>query len=729
MFGLKDVSINFLTGSPVVAVLALLALAALSVYLYMRTNPPLPTYLRIILNGLRLIALLALFAALFEPVVSFSREYQRLRKVALLIDNSSSMDKTEAGKSRKARLDSLLSSRAFAELSSHAVVVPHYLGGNLVSSPDKVDREKTALGEAVYQLEQLELAEPFDYWILCSDGRSNSGREPKEAVKRGQAPIIAINMATDVGNFDVGLSEIDFNPVVFVGRQTEIQVKLTWHDALNKKIKIELLDSNRVLDDKSLSVTQEGGIGEVKLKHVPTEPGHKILKVHLPPLEGEENADNNQRSFAVKVLKSRLSVLLVTDRPDYEVGFLKRFLIQSDKYDVDLKVTGHKAGNLSGRFPARQTELNRYDLVVLHDPDPRKLEAHQNIIKSYLNEKGGAIWVLMGEQFALRGSLEWFNRLLPFYQSTPSKLEYVEFHAQPAEGNLFHPAVRLADNQSAIRETWSQLPPFQSLVRCDTVDREAKVLAFASVRSGKDERVPILGYKRLGPGKLFASAALPFWTWGFVNLGFGEDNRNYITFIEGVVSWLTVKDDFDPIRIAPEKEVFTRGETVVFNGFAFDLGFRPIPGVSGTVGLEKVGGPDSIKTDLVGQTNLVGVGEGKYRAQFYNLAPGKYHYAATFEKEGRVLKQSDGDILVESFSLEEFDQSGNPAVLTSLAKLSGGDYFTYEEFGKAVESIDPSPIEVETKGELVVWNKLWLLIVIIGALSGEWLLRKAFQLV
>jgi len=723
MFGLKNISFNFLTGSPAVVSLSLLALVLLSVYLYRRTNPPLPRYTRIILNGLRLIALLALFIALFEPVVSFSRDYQRLRRVALLVDNSSSMSKIEAGKSRQARLDSLLSSGTFAELSSRAEVTTHYFGGNLVSSRDRVDRERTALGEAIYQLQQHELAKPSDYWILFSDGRSNSGREPKEAVQGVQTLIIAMDMTAGAGNFDVGLSEINFNPVVFVGQQTEIQVKLTWQNALNKEIQTELLDSNRVLDNKSLTVTQEGGMGEINLKYTPTEPGHQVLQVHLPPLKGEETTDNNQRSFTVKVLKSRLSVLLVTQRPDYEVGFLKRYLMQSDKYDVNLQVIGSKAGNLAGTFPSRQTELNRYDLVVLYDPVPRKLDAYKNQIKSYLSEKGGAIWVMMGEQFAQGEPGQWFNQLLPFYQSTPRKIEYVEFHAQPAEGNLFHPAVRLADNQSAIRESWAQLPPFQSLVKCDTIDPNARVLAFASVRSSGGKKTPVMGYKRFGPGKLFASAALPFWNWGFVNPAFGEDDRTYSTFIEGVVSWLTVKDDFDPIRITPEKEVLTRGETVVFNGLAFDLGFRPIPGVTGTVRLEKAGGPDSAEADLVAE------GEGKYRAQFYNLPPGKYSYTAKFEKEGHKLKQSEGDILVESFSLEEFNQSGNPAVLVSLAKLSGGNYFTFGEFDKATESIDPSPVTAESKGEFMVWKKWWLMIIIIGALSGEWLLRKAFQLV
>ncbi|MFQ6008528.1 MAG: hypothetical protein ACE5K8_06185, partial [Candidatus Zixiibacteriota bacterium] len=268
------------------ATFALIVLVALSVYLYRRTNPPLPLYIRLILNSLRVVALLALFAALFEPVVSFSREYQRPKKVALLLDHSISMDKSEGDKSRRARLDSLLSSSAFANLSSRTVVQPYYFGGNLVSSPDKVDREKSALGDVLYQLEQRELAQRSDLWILFSDGRSNAGREPKEAVRGVQTPIIAVDMTAGGESFDVGLADIDFNPVVFVGQQTEVSIKLTWQNALNKNVKIKLLDSNLVLDERNLTVSQAGGIGEIKLEYIPSEPGQQLLTVFLPPLEG-----------------------------------------------------------------------------------------------------------------------------------------------------------------------------------------------------------------------------------------------------------------------------------------------------------------------------------------------------------------------------------------------------------------------------------------------------------
>lgn len=723
MFGYQDISVDFLTSNPIAVWIAFVVLVGLGVFLYYRTNPPLPRRLRILLGVLRVCAVLALFAALLEPVISYSRQWERQKKVAVLVDGSASMDRSEGDKSRASRLDSLLSGPTFGSLRSQVKAREYYFGGNLAASSERVDREKTSLGEVIHSLQEAELTEPSDYWLLFTDGNSNSGRDPREAARGLVTPIMTVDLAGEAGRFDVSLSDLSFNPVVFVGQQTEIGVKLKWQNAAGKRLKVRLLEGDRKLDEKSFSIDQDEGLGDVTLKYVPAEPGQRIQKIEIEPLEGEETTSNNRRSFAVKALKSRLAVLVVTSRPDHEIGFLKRFLTQSDKYEIELRLTGGRSGNLYGRFPDRQAELNRFDLVVLHDPDPVELDARQDLIKSYLFEKGGAVWTMMGQRFASRGPVPWFNALLPFYQSKKVAIQYSSFHGEAAEGNLFHPVVRLADDQSTIRETWSQLPPFQSVVRCDETDPNASVLVYSSSGSSRSARWPLLGYKRLGPGKLFASAALPFWTWGFVNLGFGGDAAIYDNFLEGAISWLTVRDDFDPIRIDPEKEVFTRGELVRFHGYAYDLGFRPIPGVTGIVRLSGEEDSRSAETDVISE------GEGRFTADFDRVVPGHYHYEAEFIKDGRVLKTAEGNILVESYSLEEYDQAGDPAVLMALARLSGGRYFHYSEFDDAVGTIDVTPVAMTETREVVLWNKYWLLLIFIAALSSEWLVRKINQMV
>ncbi len=390
MFGLENIGIDFQTGSPFFVWSTLLILLALAVYLYFRTNPPLPRYMRIILGALRAIAVVALITVLLQPVISYTRNYQRPLSVALLLDESGSMDKTEQGLSRHARRDSLLSSADFARLKASADIHKFYFAGNLTDELEKVQRDRTALGDAIDAVEKSQTNQPYDYWLLFTDGRSNSGIDPRKAAEAPGDPIIAVDLASEVGNFDVGIDDIEYNPVLFAGQPAEIKLKLSWQNADDKNFAIRLLDSNRVVFQTEHIADQPDGLGETTLRFTPAEPGQKILKVTISAAGTEQNTANNQRSFSVKVLKSRLMVLIATERPDYEVSFLKRLLEQSDKYEVDLIVTGAKAGNLAAAFPASQSELNKYDLVVLHDPDPRKLESRQDLLNSYLSEKGGS---------------------------------------------------------------------------------------------------------------------------------------------------------------------------------------------------------------------------------------------------------------------------------------------------------------------------------------------------
>ncbi|UCG63050.1 MAG: hypothetical protein JSV52_07150 [Candidatus Zixiibacteriota bacterium] len=722
MFGVKDISVSFLSGSPLVVWLTAALLVLLAVYLYRRTNPPLPVYMKVILAVLRIIAVLALVFTLAEPVIGFTRQFERDCRVAVLIDVSGSMDKTEAGKKRSERLDSLMASPDFNGLKGNAEVSTFFFGENLSPEEAEVKRDKTALGDALELLQTRQIAEPSDYWILFSDGNSNSGQQPRRAAGRLTQPVVAVDMASDTGSFDIGIAEVNYNPVLFVGQPTEINVRLTWQNVSERNLPLELSDSVRTVVQKTFQITQAEGLGEVALSYTPSEPGQKILRVQIPTDAKEENPGNNQRSFSVKVLKSRLLVLMVTGQPDYEIGFLKRLLEQSEKYQVELVVTGSKSGNLVGRIPSRQTEMNRYDLIVLHDPDPKGLESRRAVLESYLSERGGAVWVLMGGRFSERGPVGWFNDLLPFYPSFRHSIEYAGFRGEPSESHLFHPAVRLADGPTDIREAWASLPPFQALVKCDRIHPEAVVLARAAFARRDQSKYPILGYRRFGPGKLMASAALPFWTWGFVNLGFGEDPGDYADFAEGTMSWLTVSDDLEPIRIKPEKDVFHRGEVVRFDGFAFDLGFRPIPGVTGTIGLISSKEHRSYETDLVAK------GGGAYRGELFNVSPGSYTYRAIFEKDGRTLKESVGSIVVETFSVEEVDQGGDPATLAAVSRLSGGSYFRFGQFADAIAALDLTPVAINEKAEITLLNKLWLLFIFMLAVCIEWLVRKINQL-
>ncbi len=718
MFGIKRLSIDLLTSAPIVVFLAFVALMLLTVWLYRRTNPPIPTWVRLGLAALRSVAVIALILALLQPVLSISREHERPKRIAIVRDNSASMDKSEAGRSRVERADSLVSSTSFSQSLGSTSRSNWYFADKLSDSKSGLNRDATAIGSSLTELAKSELAAPSDAWILFSDGNSNSGRNPAALGSELTTPIYAVDLAGGAGNLDFAVTDIEYNPVVFVGKPAEVKVKIAWQGGEGKTARLKIRQGNRLLDTASFAVTRSDGFADLTLKYLPSEPGQKMLQVAIDSLDGEETTGNNGRTIAVKALKSRLAVLMLTDQPDYELGFLRRYLLQSDKFDVTLVSSGNHPGNLGGAIPSTQAEINRYDLIIVHDLSPARLESRQTILTSFMREHGGSIWWLMGQKFT-QGLSRTGVGLLPFYPDKSRAFDYVETHADPVEANILHPAMRIADDRSAIRSLWSGLPPFRTLVRCDVTDPSSVVLA--TVGDGNN-RLPVIGFRRHGRGKLFATAIGPFWSWGFYNLGVGEDGSEYARFVDGVANWLTVQDDLDPIRIVPQKSVFSRGEPVGFDALALDQGYRPIPGASGKIALIPSDGRDSAAV------NLVDNGEGKFSAEFPNIPPGEYTYHGTIDNGDQRLLAREGKIVVEKYSLEELDQSGNSANLMALARQSGGSYYAWKDFDKLLASINSSPVAETTQAEITIWGKSWLLFLFIGALAVEWALRKANHL-
>lgn len=718
MFGLTDISVAFLTGSPIWVGAGLLGLLALTWLLYRHTNPPLPAYLRIILALVRVLAVLALIAALSEPIVSYRRQFERPRRLAVLIDRSASMEREEHNLTRSQRVDSLWGGSAGDELRANCDIETFYFGGALDSDPSLVMPGQTALGTILNDLQRRRIERPYDEWLIFSDGRSNSGPDPLEVARSLTAPVTTVGIASGGDEADLALAGIDHNPVVFVGQPTEVSVKLSWTRAAGETVNVRLLDSTILLAESRLTIDQEDGLGELRLNYVPARSGQRLLSFEVSPLSGEIATDNNRRTISIKALRSRVNVLLVTGAPDYEVGFLHRFLQRSDRYQVELMALGNQSGHLAGRFPASQSELNRYDLVILHDPDPTALNSHSSRLRSYLADRGGAIWFLFGRRFASRATPDWMIELLPFYLPDRTPVSYGAFQGVPAEGQLFHPVIRLADDRALVRDIWAGQPPFRTLVPCVPATGGGVILAFADAGTTAENRPPALGFRRVGPGKVLAAAALPFWTWGFETLAYNADGDIYDRMLESSINWLTVEDDFDPIRIVPEKEIFTRSEPVRFDGFAFDQGFRPLPGVDGSVVMTNSGTEEKFEIDLLER------GEGTYQAEFSSLPPGEYTYRAQFSKDGQILKTSDGRLLVESFSLEEYDQRGDPATLTALARATGGRYLDLAGFESGLADIDQAPVAQQIDYEIKLFGKLWLLLLFVGALATEWLLRK-----
>ena len=92
-------------------------------------------------------------------------------------------------------------------------------------------------------------------------------------------------------------------------------------------------------------------------------------------------------------------------------------------------------------MPSRQAELNQYDLIILYDVDWSRLKNRAELFDSFLKDKGGGIFVLMGKNYLNNPFPRWIDKYLPFVVTrNRAGLLYHQFNGIPIENYLFHPA-------------------------------------------------------------------------------------------------------------------------------------------------------------------------------------------------------------------------------------------------------------------------------------------------
>jgi hypothetical protein len=722
MFGITDISIDFLTRQSFLTWLIFILFLLLAVMLYRRTNPPLSRGIRILLTALRIIAVTALFLTLFEPVISLTREYLRKPRLSVLIDKSGSMETSEGGKSRIQRLDSLINSAGFKEFVDNFDSENLTFTGELENADVIENQNITALGNIIEDLAKRRIGRPDDVWLLMSDGISNSGISPAEISGETATPIYTVGFGSASSGNDISLGELEYNPVVFAGKPTTLKWQLSWRNDIERKITFKVKDAGKILVSREMTISPGDLKEDVSISFVPDRPGQRTFELNVSALPDEINRENNHRSFSMTVLKGKNNILLVSGQIDWEYSFLKRFLEQSESVALTEAIYDKQGGFITGRFPTRQEELNQYDLVILYDVSNDAFDARKDIIDSYLKDKGGSLLIILGRNYSgtRSGSV---NEFLPFVSTrSNSGLRYFKFSGRPAENYLFHPAVRIAENRRSIREKWRELPPFEALVPTDSTAPNSKILVTSDIAGGKISQ-PLIGYRIFIRGKVLATAALPFWHWAFYGYGFGKDDAEYREFFDGIINWLVIREDSDPITVTPDKNIFTRGEKIGFSAAVFDLGFRPIDDAFGQVLLIDENGIDTVIVQLISS------GEGSYRAEFDFIAPGRYTFIGTIEKDDMLLKESSGQIAVESFTIEEIQTRPDFSLLNTISAQSGGSFVVYSDIDILYDEIDKSKIRVNSESEIAIWNKFWLLTLFILSLGLEWFIRKRYQLI
>lgn len=605
--------------------------------------------------------------------------------------------------------------------------------------------------------------------VISSDGQHNWGVGPtakvKELAARG-VPIYFIATGAKEPPPDVAILSVKATPpTVFKNAYTTIEARVLINNMPSGKVKVTLTypDLPGVKKRQPLveEITHDGTNGPrlVTFTAKMDQPGTETLIVaaeHQPTdatdLRKDTRPENNSRPVVVSVSPDKAKVLLVDGEVRWEFHYLHTALMRDETMDTSSVVFDQPRLNLVDEagtrkmglpdlsLPKEPEALLNYDCIILGDIAPEQLpKAERERLEQYVSERGGTLVLLAGKRsmpsdFAKPGDP--MAKLLPIRDPKPNRNDAGFKFALTAEGAQTS-FLRLDPNPGLSAEIWANLPPHfwattgQAKEGATTLASIAPPAGLTDAKALREweQNNGLIVRQNYGFGKVVYVAIDSTWRWRFKK----GDTYNH-RFWSQIIRWaasdraLIAGNEFvrfgarEPVyRADQEVEVVARFSDKVTNLKKDTIAgarllHKPKNGPETAVGLMPLRPHPVIPREFTGSQG--------------NLPPGDYDIELVIPDLEDKLNGPDGKKLRAHVQVlpaetgELIDLGTNWPLMEDIANRTGGKVFPAAQASELVDLLIARSATREFTTEQKVWQSWWTLIVLIGLLTAEWLIRK-----
>lgn len=594
----------------------------------------------------------------------------------------------------------------------------------------------TAIGDGIREVMNRKRGQPLAGIVLVTDGVNNSGSQPRDAAAaaRSEGVPLYIYGVGITSPRDIIVQNLFAPDVTFVKDEVPLTVRVRGQGLNGESAELQLKLDGQVVATRTLTFTNDAE-QVVPLKFTPQTLGEFELTASVEARSDETVKDNNSRSQRIKVIDSKIKVLLVDQSPRWEFKYLQMLLLRDRR--VDLKcflVEGDKAISRTAdspylpEFPARRDELFKYDLVILGDVDPKVLTAlHQENLNKLVSDFGGALVVLAGKRHMpaqyRRSVLE---KLLPVEfepSTTDSRSDPIAdkpIKLQLTAAGRASAMLRLSDRDDENAQMWAQLPPIYWAARVTRAKPAAEVLVVDSdvSKESRSGKMPVIAVQQYGLGQVMFVGTDNLWRWR-KNAG-----DFYYTAVWGQIAQrVSIQRLLGVSRrtqLSTDRQNYMAGDRVaVYARLYSGAGFEPVqePAVKGSFGLKNGQGP---RTEVA--LRPVPDQPAMYRGEF--IATGAGGYGFSVENDPQTVL----DFNVTEPKFEFGETAMNEALLKELAGTTGGQFFREENLYKLPETIAAKTERVQSPMEVELWASPLYFLLLLGVVTAEWVLRKLSHL-
>ncbi len=760
--------------NPVLGAGLILGLGVWLIILYRRQRRQYSAKQALVLVVPKILIVLLLILAYFDPVWSVMQRPDENQKVLALVDISSSMEVEDKAEGSRGKRAYTMLEKLTQKLRSS------YIDFDTLEFDSEVRKKEEQLAEGIRETDlgkclvtiadkpdpaALGLSKPtvggskYMGVLLLTDG----GDEVVQNVKLPEVPVYIVGVGSEPETWnDIAITRIDAPDVVEEQSDFEVTADIVARCASYSfatgaewvTVRVEAKDGQdwETRDSKLVDLTDSRARVKFIVKS-PSEMGTKQYRVRVETIDGELSELNNTRIFSIEVRKNTLSVLLFAQQlgwdfrqiykelsDDTSVALTALFRVSSDRFIVrGSRQKGDE--NLEAGFPSTKGLLDLYKCVIVGSFPAWQWQQEQlQALVEYVRE-GGAVIFLGGEYSFGQGG---YSRTViePLF---PWRISAGEPELQTGRFTVNVPLS--AANHSIVSEMSrliGQAPASNERGQASGATIESINLS-GPLRSGAinlldasvgNRTVSVVALQRFGQGQTMGVATNTLWKWTHASdvlkqaysHFWRQSVRNVSQWEEGErfvgVKW--DKKGYKPgeqasttIRVAgrynPGQLHLKATLTILDTGYSM-------------LDTRRESRIENRESRLVSVEPVMGR-ENTFRAEMVFSERAEYLFEVQAYVGEKLLESYKKTLVVGPSLNEGANLEVDHAFLDNLAMQSGGAYFRETDFENLVETLRSKVIDYAVSVEIpLVQDKYIYILIFLGILMLEWTMRRKMNL-
>ncbi|MEO6080099.1 MAG: hypothetical protein ABIQ86_10015 [Steroidobacteraceae bacterium] len=690
--------------------------------------------------------LLLLLVLLWRPVVNVEQIRDRENVVAVLMDDSGSMNLATGANTPTRRTQALtaLNAGTLKEIGSRSTL-RLFAFSDRAQSVESLDQlpggaAATRIGDALDTVTQMAASVPVAAIVLVSDGADTGSTLSEAALARLAAtgiPVHTVGVGPEQPVNDLELEQLQVADSAMAGATLRATVSIR-HQG-QKATKVRVYDGDIIIAAQDVQLGAAPGLATTTVEFPAGDAGVRDLRVVVDPLPAETVLANNERRALVEVDGRRRGLLYVEGEPRWEYKFIRRSVDDLRALRVVSAVRAtpnryYRQGVTSGKdlengFPATAEELFGYDAVILGSLEAAALSQDQHQwLKDFVDRRGGSLLLLAGRDGLGDGG--WGR--VPVAQALPAVLPTgadhsygaLASHAQLTEYGRESPIGRFDNDPARNEKQWQELPALTDFQDLGKLRPGAVVLLETVVKSNTGQRVaPLMVTQRYGRGATYLLGTASTWHWQMQlpaedKLRGIKGDQRHETFWRQLLNALASPAP-TPVSLHAERAIFEDDQPVVLEAEVLDDSYRAVPDAKLEVRATSESGAEVPATIVPSGSN-----DGRYDVAVDARATGLYRVELTAMAGKKELGRATTHLRRADGVLEQFSAWQHRPMLERIAHDSGGRYWTLDDLDGLPEAIRYSRAGMVERQTLDLWNIPLAFLLLAMLKSGEWLLRR-----